>query len=253
MAARTDVEGEPGTSAPSDALLVATKLARPPARVEQIRRDRLVGVLRAGTRRKLTLVAAPPGFGKTTLLAEWLEADPRPSAWLWLDEADNDPARFFAYAIESLRTVDAGLGTQALAALRAPGAGLTEVALPSLINELTGSDEDRELVLVLDDYHVITNPEVHAAVAYLVERLPRSLRLVIACREDPPLPLARLRARAELCELRADELRFTAQEARAFLNETLAVGLSDADVDRLRERTEGWPAALYLAALSLRE
>src|SRR5438876_11251867 len=127
MGARTDVEGEPGTSAISGALLVATKLARPPLRSEQIGRDRLVGFLQAGTRRKLTLLAAPPGFGKTTLLSEWLEVDPRASAWLWLDEADNDPARFFAYVIESLRTIDPGLGTRALAALRAPGAGLDEV------------------------------------------------------------------------------------------------------------------------------
>jgi LuxR family maltose regulon positive regulatory protein len=231
--------------------ILATKLARPPPRADYVARPPLVELLRSATQRRLTLVSAPPGFGKTTLLAEWADTEPRPVAWLWLDASDNDPARFFAYAIAALQTVSPHLGAQALAALRAPGAGFTDVVLPFLINDLAALQD--EIVLVFDDYHAITNAAVHNALGFLVERLPASLRLVIATREDPPLSLPRMRARGELGELRAQHLRFTAEETRTFLNETLAVGLSDADLERLQERTEGWPAALYLAALSMRE
>ncbi len=146
--------------------------------------------------------------------------------------------------------VEPELGAQALAAHRTPGAGLVDVVLPILLNELAA--QERELTLVLDDYHLITNDEIHEALAYLVERVPSSFRLVLATREDPPLPLGRLRARGQLAELRADELRFSDEETSAFLNDALGLGLSVQDIERLQMRTEGWPAALYLAALSLR-
>ncbi len=194
-------------------------------------------------------MAAPPGFGKTTLLAAWLAEADR-VAWLSLDEDDNDPARFFVYAVAALRTVEPELGAQALAAHSTPGAGLVDVVLPILLNDL--ASQHSEVVLVLDDYHLITNEEIHEALAYLVERTPSSFRLVLVTREDPPLPLGRLRARGELAEVRADELRFGGEETNAFLNDALGLGLSARDIERLQIRTEGWPAALYLAALSLR-
>jgi len=207
--------------------------------------------VREGVARKLTLLTAPPGFGKTTLLAEWAAAEEgRVVAWLWLDDDDNDPARFFAYVVEALRTVEPDLGAHALAALGTPGAGLIDVVLPLFLNDLAALQ--RDIVLVLDDYHLITNADIHEALAYLIERLPESLRLILATREDPPLPLGRLRVRGELTELRARELRFSTEETRCFLGNVLDLALPSSDVERLQMRTEGWPAALYLAALSLR-
>jgi LuxR family maltose regulon positive regulatory protein len=228
--------------------MLETKITRPPVRAEYVARTELVDLLREGAERALTVVAAPPGFGKTTLLAAWLSEAER-AAWLSLDQDDNDPARFFIYAVAALRTVEPELGAQALAAHRTPGAGLVDVVLPILLNELVAQEE--EVVLVLDDYHVITNDEIHEALAYLVERMPSSFRLVLATRENPPLPLGRLRARGQLVELRVDQLRFGDEETSAFLNGALGLGLSAQDIERLQERTEGWPAALYLAALSV--
>jgi LuxR family maltose regulon positive regulatory protein len=234
-----------------EAVVLATKLSRPPVRSEHVRRRDLLAALRAGSPRKLTLVAAPPGFGKSTLLAEWAAGEESAAvAWLSLDESDNDPARFFTYVAAALQRVEPGLGSRALAALRDPGADLVETVLPRFLNDLV--DLDHDLVLVVEDYHVITNPDVHRALAYLIERSPDALRIVLSTREDPPLPLGRLRARGELAEVRAADLRFSDDEAAAFLVDALGLELSAADVVRLQARTEGWPAALYLAALSLR-
>jgi LuxR family maltose regulon positive regulatory protein len=169
---------------------------------------------------------------------------------LSVDEEDNDPARFFAYMVEALRRVERELGGRALAALRTPGADLVDVVLPLLLNDLAALE--RELVLVVDDYHLIANPEVHEALAYLIAHAPGSFRLVLATREDPPLSLGRMRARGELGELRAGELRFTGEETAVFLTDALGLELSADNVALLQARTEGWPAALYLAALSLR-
>jgi LuxR family transcriptional regulator, maltose regulon positive regulatory protein len=249
VAANTNERVEADRSDASAAVVLETKLTRPPIRAEYVPRAELVQRLRNSTERALTVVAAPPGFGKTTLLAAWL-AEANRVGWLSLDEDDNDPARFFVYAVAALRTVEPELGAQALAAQRTPGAGLVDVVLPILLNELAA--QERELTLVLDDYHLITNDEIHEALAYLVERVPSSFRLVLATREDPPLPLGRLRARGQLAELRADALRFSDEETSAFLNDALGLGLSVQDIERLQMRTEGWPAALYLAALSLR-
>jgi ATP/maltotriose-dependent transcriptional regulator MalT len=238
-------------SAATRPVILEAKLARPRARSEHVARPDLRAVLAEGITRPLTLLAAPPGFGKTTLLAEWAEATAEPAvAWLSLDDDDNDPARFFAYVVAALRTVQTGIGGHALAAQATPGAGLVEVVLPLFLNDLAVLEQ--EIALVLDDYHLITNTEVHEAVAYLLGRLPPSLRLVVATREDPPLPLGRLRARGELAEVRAGELRFSDAETTAFLNDALDLDLPVEDVGLLHARTEGWPAALYLAALSLR-
>lgn len=239
-----------GREAPPTAIVLETKLTPPRVRSEHVVRSDLLAALREGGSRRLTLIAAPPGFGKTTLLAEWAAEGTPPIAWLSLDEDDNDPARFFGHLIAALGAVKPEIGARALAAQRAPGASLVEVALPLLLNDLAALDS--EIVLVLDDYYFITNAEIHDALKHLVDRLPGALRLVIATREDPPLPLGRLRARGELGELRASDLRFSDHEAAAFLSDGLGLELAADDVGRLQARTEGWPAALYLAALSLR-
>jgi ATP/maltotriose-dependent transcriptional regulator MalT len=231
-------------------VVVATKLHVPLARPGLVPRDRLHATLTSGGTRKLTVVEAPPGSGKTTLVAQWQASDreSRPFAWLALDEGDNDPAQFWTYVIEALRTVEPGFGAGALALLSAREA-FRALALPAMINELTALDEP--LVLVLDDYHLIHEPAIHEELAYLLERLPPTVEVAISTREDPPLRLARLRTRGELVHMRAGELRFNPSEAAALL-EGLGLDLSDADVAQLQERTEGWAAGLYLAALSLR-
>ena len=179
------------------------KLTRPLLRSDHVARPDLVDRLQAGRNRRLTLLAAPLGFGKTTLLPEWAGAEPgRAVAWLSLDDDENDPARFFAYVIAALQTAIPHVGDRALATLGMPGAGLITVVLSLLINDLDGVDEPT--ALVLDDYHVITNAGIRDAVCYLVEHLPEALRLVVSTLAEPHLPLARLRARGELVELRAD-------------------------------------------------
>jgi LuxR family maltose regulon positive regulatory protein len=233
------------------AVLLATKLQVPVARRRLVPRPRLLQQLAAAAWPRLILVDAPAGAGKTTLLADWQRANPggRAAAWLSLDPGDNDPVRFWTYVAEALRAVVPGVGAQALSLVRVPGISLVDVVLPALLNDL--GTLDRDAVLVLDDYHVITTREVHVSVTFLLEHLPPALRLVIATRSDPPLPLARLRARGELLEVRAEDLRFDAQEAGVFLNDVLGLGLDASDVARLHDRTEGWAAGLYLAALSL--
>ncbi|MDQ3875627.1 MAG: LuxR C-terminal-related transcriptional regulator [Actinomycetota bacterium] len=214
-------------------------------------RTALVEQLAAG-RQRLTLVAAPPGSGKTTLLAAWqrLEGKGKPFAWLSIDGWDNDPVRFWVHVVEAIRAVRPAVGEKPLALLHAPRTSVVEEILPALINELDALDE--EVVLVLDDYHSVENPDIHEALTFLVEHVPPALRLVIATRSDPPLPLARLRARGELLEVRAGDLRFKPEESVEFLNVILGLNLERDDVMRLHARTEGWAAGLYLAALSLR-
>jgi LuxR family maltose regulon positive regulatory protein len=234
-----------------EALLLETKLTRPRVRSEHVPRRNLLATLRADGSRRLTLVAAPPGFGKTTLLAECAAATDGSTdvAWLSLDEDDNDPVRFFTYLGAALQRARPEVGRRAVAALRSPGAQLVEVVLPLFLNDLAALAED--LVLVVDDYHLVTNPQVHEALAYLIEHSPSGFSVVLATREDPPLPLGRMRARGDLREVRAGELRFSEEETATFLTEALGLDLSGEDVTRLQSRTEGWPAALYLAALSL--
>jgi len=246
VATKASERDELDRSAAPGPIVLETKLTRPPVRAEYVPRRDLVEALGEGATRALTVLVAPPGFGKTTLLAAWSADRAARVAWLSLDDDDNDPARFFLHIVASLRTVEPELVALAPTAHSAPGAS----PLAPLLNELAAVQQ--ELALVLDDYHLITNDHIHEGVTYLVEHLPRSLRVVVATREDPPFPLARLRARGELAELRAGELRFSDVEARTFLNDALGLDLSDRDIKLLQARTEGWPAALYLAALTLR-
>jgi LuxR family maltose regulon positive regulatory protein len=207
-------------------------------------------MVRAGDS-SLTLVSAPAGFGKTTMLADWLGTGPAgggPSAWLSLDPGDNDPALFWAYFIAALRTALPGVGERALALLSSTEPP-TEAFVVTLLNDLA-TISDR-VVVVLDDYHVVEETHVRDGMTYLVEHLPPRVRLVIASRADPALPLARLRARGELVEIRAADLRFTVDEAACYLNEVMGLDLTTADVAALEGRTEGWIAALQLAALSM--
>jgi LuxR family transcriptional regulator, maltose regulon positive regulatory protein len=233
-------------------VVLVTKLRAPTPRRDLVARPALVERLAADLGQKLTLVAAPAGWGKTTLLGAWQQAKrpPRRFAWLSLDPWDNDAVRFWTYVVEALRTVEPRVGAEALALVQARGTNLVETFLPALLNELEALDE--RLVLVLDDYHVIESAEIHESLAFVLDHLPRPLHLALATRFDPPLPIARLRARGELLEIRADDLRFTPEESESFLNDALALGLEKDDVARLHERTEGWAAGLYLAALSLR-
>jgi len=205
-----------------------------------------------GNRRKLTLVRAPAGWGKSTLLADWHAStnETRPFAWLALDQADNDPATFWTYVIEALRTQEAVNGDRSLATLQTPRVDVITDVLPELYAELDTLPHD--VVLVLDDYHLVTNPEIDESLAFFVEHLPETLEIVVASRSEPPLPLARLRARGDLVEIVAQELSFSDEEAGLLLNDLHGLGLDNRAVMQLRERTEGWPAGLYLAALTLR-
>jgi len=196
----------------------------------------LIERLNAGLHRKLTLISAPAGFGKTTLLSEWVGSCERPVAWLSLDEGDNDPARFWAYVIAALQTVEAGIGEGVLAASQSPQPPPIEAVLTTLVNEIVAIPDP--FAFVLDDYHVIKAEAIHNALTFLLDHLPPQLHLVLATRADPPLPLARLRARGQLTELRQSDLRFTTDEAAAFLNRVMGLNLSPDHVTALESRTE---------------
>jgi LuxR family transcriptional regulator, maltose regulon positive regulatory protein len=242
--AETRPAGGPGEP---DALL-ATKLHPPSLRPGFVPRPRLVERLGEGLASALTLVCAAAGFGKTALLADWARRSPAPVAWLSLDAGDNDPARFWRYAAAALARLRPAVGERLTVLLEPPGWSV-EAVVTALVNELAA--EPDPVVLVLDDYHLIETPAVHDSVGLLVDRLPSGLRLVIAGRADPPLALARLRARGQLTELRATDLRFTPEEAAAFLGEAWRLDLPSGTVAALTARTEGWAAGLQLAALSL--
>ena len=197
----------------------------------------------------VTLISAPAGFGKTSLVSEWVTTCERPVAWLSLDEGDNDPARFISYLVAALQTIKAEIGEGLLAALQSSQPLQLETVLTTLLNEISIIPE--HFVLILDDYHSIDSQPVDQALTFLVEHLPPQIHLVIATREDPSLPLARLRARGQLTELRAVDLRFTPAEAAEFLNQVMSLQLSAEDIAALEARTEGWIAGLQLAALSM--
>jgi LuxR family maltose regulon positive regulatory protein len=226
-----------------------TKLHPPPVRPQTIARDRLLERLEAGTGPKLVLVAAPAGCGKTTLLGSWRElaASHRPVAWLTLDEGDNDPVVLWAHVLEALRRVCPTIDVP-VAPERVGGARIVDAVLPHLVNALA---EQGEVALVLDDFHRLAGGAARDSVSWFVQHVPGTFRLVVSSRSEPALPLAALRAHGELLEVRADDLGFTADEAHDLLNERLELGLARDEVDGLVERTEGWPAGLYLAALSL--
>ena len=235
--------------------ILATKLYIPPPRPDTVPRPRLFEKMNEGLRqdqgfgRKLTLISAPAGFGKTTLVSDWLAAGERPAAWLSLDEGDRDPERFLTYLVAALQTVAAEVGEWALEALHSPQPPPTESILTALLNEIAAIPDN--FVLVLDDYHVVDSTTVDQILAFLLNHLPPQMHLIITTREDPQLPLARYRARGQLTELRAADLRFTPDEAAAFLNQVMGLDLSAEDVTSLETRTEGWIAGLQLAALSL--
>ena len=242
--------------------LLTTKLYIPPTRPELVPRQRLVERLNQGLNRKLTLISAPAGFGKTTLVSEWVaQLRSRPAyesqnnyrvAWLSLDEGDNDLVRFLAYfiaALNRLEGIEAAVGEDVLPMLHASQPLPTEALLTSLVNDIAAIPDS--VILVLDDYHTIESSPVNRALTFLLDRPPPQMHLVIATREDPPFSLVRLRARGQLTELRAADLRFTLYEAAEFLNQVMNLGLSETDITTLESRTEGWIVGLQLAAISM--
>ena len=232
-------------------LVLAAKLEPPARRPGAVVRQSLLDRLGEDPPTRLVVISAPAGWGKTSLLRDWRLADKAcRTAWVSVDAGDNDPVRFWAHVIASVGRVSQDFGVAALQVLTAPGAGSTDAVLAMLVNELAGLPAP--VTLVADDYHLISSPDIRYGVAFLVEHLPPTMRLVLAARADPELPLARLRARGEVTEIRADDLRFTEAETAALLNGTLGLALAPSDILALHRRTEGWAAGLYLAGLSLR-
>ena len=231
-------------------VLIATKLRPPAVRDQVVARERLAESLRAGSGLRLSLVACPAGYGKTTLLAGWQEAEAarKPVAWLTLDEGDNDPVVFWSYVIEALRRACPAISLPASPQM-VGAASIVDMVLPRLVNQL---DELGEVALILDDFHRLSGGVARESLAWFVDHAPPAFQLVLSTRTEPDLPLAALRAHGELLELRAGDLRFTSEEADAFLNGRLGLGLMPEDVEALVGKTEGWPAGLYLSALSLR-
>ncbi|MBN1310427.1 MAG: tetratricopeptide repeat protein, partial [Anaerolineae bacterium] len=230
--------------------LLSTKLYIPPARPDLVPRPRLIERLDEGIRRKLTLISAPAGFGKTTLLAAWVKQCSVPVAWVSLDAADSDSVRVLAYIIAALQTVDAVLGSAASAMLQSPQPPPIDAVLTALINDVTRRSTD--LMLILDDYHLIQSENVQQALVFLLDHQPPRIHLVIATRADPPLPLAYLRGHDQLVEVRQTDLVFTRDEAAAFLVQSAGLSLPAGDIDRLAAHTEGWIAGLHMAALSMK-
>jgi LuxR family maltose regulon positive regulatory protein len=248
-----------------DAPLLQTKLYIPPPRPNLVPRPNLIQRLDEGLRlgHRLTLLSAPAGFGKTTLISDWLgqiksrtpvahgSRQRARTGWLSLDEGDNEVRRFLTYALAALQQIDDGLGQMALSLLQSPQPSPLENLITLLINDIAALPD--QVVLVIDDYHVISNLEVNQALSFLLENLPPQLHLVIASREDPMLPLPRLRIRRQVTEIRTKDLRFTEEEAAHFLNRTMGLNLAPEDVATLEQRTEGWVAGLQMAALSMRD
>jgi LuxR family maltose regulon positive regulatory protein len=241
--------------------LLATKLYIPPPRTGSVPRPRLLERLDEGLRLglRMTLLSAPAGYGKTTLLSDWAAQSPVPDpqpllAWLSLDVGDNDPVRFWSYLIAALHTVAPGIGRAASDLLRAPQPRPLESVLTVLINDIAAlpdNGDTGQIILVLEDYHTIDAIPIHDGIAFLVERLPPHMHLIIATRADPPLPLSRLRARGQMAEIRIDDLRFTPDETAEFLNRVMGLDLTARNVAALEARTEGWIVGLQMAALSM--
>jgi LuxR family maltose regulon positive regulatory protein len=249
----TDSDGRSDSGvgeAAARAVLLATKLHVPAIGTQLVHRAALLDALSAGRRRKLTLLSAPAGWGKTTLLAQWAlgAGEDQRFGWLSLDPSDNDPVWFWMYMVAALQKISPGVGIRALELL-AMGADPVQVVLPTLLNDLDPIASP--MVLILDDYHLVVSRAVHEQIAFFISRIPANLHLVLATRSDPMLPLARLRASGELAEIRTDDLRFGAIEADHLLNDVLGLDLAHEDIQLLHRRTEGWAAGLYIAALSL--
>ncbi len=229
--------------------ILTTKLYIPAPQPDVVSRTRLVERLNEGLHRKVTLVSAAAGFGKTTLVSDWVAGCGRPVAWLSLDEADSDPARFLTYLIAAIQTVAPDAGADAIRPLQSPQPPPPESVLTVLLNDIAATQD--QFVLVLDDYHVVDSTVIDRAVAFLIDHLPPQMHLVIATREDPHLPLSRLRTGGQLTEMRAEGLRFTMSEASEFLRQATGLTLLEDDIVALETRTEGWIAGLQLAALSM--
>jgi LuxR family maltose regulon positive regulatory protein len=232
--------------------LIKTKLFIPPVPTELVRRQRLLDKMQATFHHRLSLVSAPAGFGKTTLLSVWIRDNqpPIPTAWLSLEGSDNNPRRFWEYFIAALRTLQPDIGGITLELLHASQPMPVEYMLTPLVNDLTGIEQDS--LLVLDDYHFIQSAPVHSGINFLLEHLPQRLHLVIATRADPPLPIAHLRGKGNILEVGADDLRFTTEEAAALLTGLGVPALSSRDIDALNARAEGWVVGLKMAMLSMR-
>ena len=236
--------------------LLATKLYLPRLPEHFVSRSHLIERLNAADAARLTLISAAAGSGKTTLLSEWLGPFPENRgragervAWLSLDEGDNDPVRFWLYFLAALQTIDASLGLAARSLLGSPQPVSVDSILTVLLNDLATLADP--ILIVLDDYHLIETRAIHDGMIFLLDHLPPQLRVIVATRSDPPLPLGRLRARQQLLELRASDLRFTPDEAAQFLNHVMKLNLTADDIAALEARTEGWITGLQLAALSL--
>ena len=229
--------------------LLTTKLYMPPIRPELVPRPLLLERLNEGLHRKLIVISAPAGFGKTTLISAWIKESGISAAWISLDENDNDPARFLAYLVAALRTIQPDIAKGALSGLQAPQPPDSEATLTTLINQLDSLSHN--LLLVLDDYHLITANSIHKALAFFLDHLPPQIHVVIATRADPPLPMARLRGRGQLTELRQMDLRFSLDETTAFLKQVMDLNLPMEEIAALASRTEGWITGLQMAALAL--
>jgi LuxR family maltose regulon positive regulatory protein len=230
--------------------ILTTKLNIPPIRPNLVPRSRLIERLRAGIHNKLTLISASAGFGKTTLAAEWLRDEKRAVAWITLDENDNDPARFLVYFLAALNQIDQHAGEATKALLQALQPPPPDFLMTTLVNEIAAIHHP--FILAIDDYHVIQTLPIHQQLAFIVEHQPAQMHLAIITREDPPLPIARLRARGHLVEIRQQDLRFSLDECTEFLNQVMGLNLPPTDIAALEHRTEGWIAGLQLAALSMR-
>jgi LuxR family transcriptional regulator, maltose regulon positive regulatory protein len=233
--------------------ILTPKLRAPTLRPEQLVRPRLLDVLENTSEYKITLISAPPGYGKTTLLAQWSQSEEArvPCAWISLDEQDDDPVKLWMHIVEALRQIapQEDFGADVLVTMMTAGQKLVEISLPILINEL--AELPHHVEVVLDDYHCITEHGTHESVSFFVEHLPDNVHVVLSSRSDPPLPLGRLRARGQMKEIRTEQIAFLKEETASFLDEKMGLNLSPDDCSVLHERTEGWPAGVYLAALSL--
>ena len=230
--------------------LLTTKLHIPQAALEFVPRPHLTARLGEGLLRKLTLVSAPAGFGKSTLVADWLAESGLSAAWLSLDEGDNDPARFWAYLIAAIQAVHPDVGREAREIVGAPQLRRAEPAVNSLLNDISALTHD--LVLVLDDYHAVEAQPIHEGLGYLLDHQPPNLHITLITRSDPPLSLARLRAHGQLLEIRASDLQFSFDEVATLFNVKMGLTLDPEQIAALNVRTEGWIVGLRLAALSLR-